>query len=223
MLFSPEVEQRRGVAHVACAAWPGPFGSDDRLLLEAGEHVMSQADRDLHRLGEFLDSPRCGRDEESLGEHAGLAGQSRSSMALPAQPRLASSLEMDKEPWELDVRVSEPVDGRNAILLENLPRLRRRLPCDEQEGPLGVCMGLLHDLPSSGGICTSLDLNSDSLLLAGVPDYRVSAAAWAGRLGGNCQARDLPQHAQGVSLKRPLNFHSFSLIHSDSEYTIYSE
>jgi hypothetical protein len=224
VFLSPKVEKRGRVGHLARAARAGPAGSDYRLLLKTGQYLMSQADRDSTVSSQFLDTPVMIRSQkESLGEHSRLAGQSRSSIAQTPHLRLASSLKMNKESWELHMGVAEPIDGRNAILLKNLSRLRRRLPRDEQEGALGVCIGLLHDLPCSGGICPSPDLNSDSLLPAGVPDHRVSAAAWPGSLGDNCQARDLPQHAQSGSLERPLYFHSFLLIHSASEYTIYGE
>jgi hypothetical protein len=83
---------------------------------------------------------------------------------------------VEEEPRELDVGVAETIEDADAVALEDLARFRRRRARDEQEIAVGSGTGLLHDLPRSGGVGPSLDLDRDGLGSTAEPEHGVAPA-----------------------------------------------
>jgi len=84
-------------------------------------------------------------------------------------------LEVQEQARELDVRIAETVDDGDAVMPENLTRLRRRRSRNEQQ--MAVLVGLMHELPGGRGVGALLDLDHDGLGTPGEPEHGVAPPA----------------------------------------------
>jgi hypothetical protein len=91
---------------------------------------------------------------------------------------------MEEQAWELDVGVAAAVDDRDAVALEDLPRFRRRISCDEQKMPVWTPLRPLDELPGGGRVGVPLDLDRDGLGRPGEPENGVDFPAAPSRLKG---------------------------------------
>src|SRR5207248_2189937 len=156
-----------------------PLRRHQPCRLEANEHAVRQADRDAGFPGEILDLPfALGLEEQRLGCDARLAREP--GVSLRARCRSASTtlrFGVEDEARELDVGVAEPVDNGDAVSLEDLARIRRRRPRDEQQVAVGGGPGLLHDLPGGGRVGPTLYLHRHGFGGRAVPEYCIAATA----------------------------------------------
>jgi hypothetical protein len=126
---------------------------------------------------------------------------------------------VEEETRQFDVGVPQAVDDRNAVPFENLSRLRGGLVRDQQNRSVRVRVGVLDELPSSGGVRALLRLNGHAGASAGEAKNGVhTAIPPAGLAGDRGDPWDLPQDAERVRFERRLYLHEFGLIHNGCEY-----
>ncbi len=185
VLLGPQIEERGGIGDAANASRAGPLRGNQPFRLETNEHAVRQADRDAGFAGQVLDLPFAGRlEEQRLRSDPGLAREPGVCLrARCAGPSTTLGFGVEDEARELDVGVAEPVDDGDAVSLEDLARIRRRRPRDEQEVAVGGGPGLLHDLPGGGRVGPPLDLHRHGFGGRAEPEHGIASTAAAGGVG----------------------------------------
>ena len=125
-----------------------------------------------------------GLEEQRLGSDAGFARKPGVCLrARRVSPSTTLRFGVEDKAREFDVGVAEPVDESDAVSLEDLARIRRRRPRDEQEVAVGGGPGLLHDLPGGGRVGAPLDLHRHGFGGRAEPEHGIASTAAAGGVG----------------------------------------
>ena len=119
--------------------------------------------------------------------------------------------------------VSEAVDRGDLVFLKDDSGPRSGHARDEEERTVWACLGLPNELPRRSRIDVLLELHSYAHLAAGVANERVDASICRAKLRDHGQTGNTPQDFECRRLERSLNFHYFTLIHSDCEYSLFCE
>jgi hypothetical protein len=134
------------------------------------------------------------------------------------QPTL-SSLEVEEQTWQFDVRVAESVDESDAVALEYLPRFRRGVSRDKQDTALRVAARLVDDAPGGGRIGVALCLDRDGFGDAPELDDGVRWPS-ATRPNLDRHARDVTKDSGCLRIQVPGYLHQLSLLHNESENSL---
>jgi hypothetical protein len=169
---------------MANAFGPGSLRPNEPFRLEANQDAVRQTDRDVSLLGKVLNPPfAVGPKEQRLRRNTALTGESGGRLhAWRITPFAPLSFDVEEQARELDVGVAEAVDDGDAVALEDLPRFRCRVSCNEEKIALWMRLGLLDELPGGRRIGASLDLDRDRLGSSGEPENGIGSSAALSRL-----------------------------------------